>query len=157
MSPRQKSQAGLELLVIGLIGAGTFILSAIMDTRELITDSLSKYEFIELDEILVTTFVLSLLLSAFYGRRLRENQKLIEQIKERNKELEKAAEEIRRLQGFLPICSNCKKIREDSGYWHQVEVYIRDHSEAQFSHGICPECAKKLYPDFYPKDGIEND
>ncbi len=61
--------------------------------------------------------------------------------------LEVALAEIKTLGGLLPICSNCKKIRDDKGYWNQIEVYIRDHSGAKFSHGICPECAKKLYPD----------
>jgi hypothetical protein len=51
------------------------------------------------------------------------------------------------LKGFLPICASCKKIRDDQGYWNQVESYIMDHSEAEFSHGICPDCVKKLYPD----------
>ena len=50
---------------------------------------------------------------------------------------------------FLPICANCKKIREADGSWTPIEEYIRDHSETEFSHGICPECAKKLYPEFY--------
>ena len=59
---------------------------------------------------------------------------------------------IKTLKGLMPICSSCKKIRDDAGYWKQIEVYIRDHSEAQFSHGICPECAAKLYPGYYPKD-----
>ena len=53
------------------------------------------------------------------------------------------------LGSFLPICANCKKIREDDDSWTAIEVYIRDHSETEFSHGICPECAKKLYPEFY--------
>ena len=56
--------------------------------------------------------------------------------------------EIKRLRGMLPICSSCKKIRDDKGYWNQIEVYIRDHSDAEFTHGICPECIKKLYPNF---------
>lgn len=55
-------------------------------------------------------------------------------------------EENKRLQGFLPICANCKKIRDDAGYWHQVEVYIEARAEVEFSHGICPECQEKLYP-----------
>ncbi len=59
-----------------------------------------------------------------------------------------AKEEIKSLKGLFPICSNCKKIRDDKGYWNQIEVYIKEHSEAEFSHGICPDCAKKLYPDF---------
>lgn len=56
-------------------------------------------------------------------------------------------EEIKVLKGFLPICASCKKIRDDKGYWNQIESYIRDHSEAEFSHSLCPDCAKKLYPD----------
>ncbi|PKN76693.1 MAG: hypothetical protein CVU51_17365 [Deltaproteobacteria bacterium HGW-Deltaproteobacteria-1] len=55
--------------------------------------------------------------------------------------------EIKRLRGMLPICSSCKNIRDDKGYWNQIEVYIKEHSDAEFSHGICPECIKKLYPD----------
>ncbi|HNT35571.1 MAG TPA: response regulator, partial [bacterium] len=57
---------------------------------------------------------------------------------------------IRALKGLLPICSKCKKIRDDTGYWQQVEVYIRDHSDAEFTHALCPECVKELYGD--PKD-----
>ncbi len=58
-----------------------------------------------------------------------------------------ALAEVKTLSGFLPICASCKKIRDDNGYWNQIESYIRDHSEAEFSHGICPDCAKKLYPE----------
>jgi hypothetical protein len=58
----------------------------------------------------------------------------------------KLLREIRHLEGFLPICASCKKIRDSHGNWLQIESYIRDHSEAEFSHGICPDCAKKLYP-----------
>lgn len=66
-----------------------------------------------------------------------------------NRELQKAVETIKTLQGILPICSSCKKIRDDKGYWNQLEAYISQHSEAEFSHGICPECAKKLYPEYF--------
>lgn len=62
-------------------------------------------------------------------------------------ELQKTLAEVKTLRGFLPICSNCKKIRDDEGYWQQIEKYIQEHSEAEFSHGICPDCLKKLYPD----------
>ena len=64
-------------------------------------------------------------------------------------EREKALQEVRILRGFLPICASCKKIRDDTGYWTQIEGYIKDHSEAEFTHSICPDCAKRLYPDFY--------
>jgi len=58
------------------------------------------------------------------------------------------------LEGFLPICASCKKIRDNEGNWQQMEAYIRDRSEAEFSHGICPDCARKLYPEvFAGKEG----
>jgi AmiR/NasT family two-component response regulator len=69
-----------------------------------------------------------------------------------NAELQDTLAKIKTLSGLLPLCSSCKKIRDDDGYWHQVEVYIRDHSEAEFSHGLCPECAKKLYPEIFGDD-----
>ena len=64
-------------------------------------------------------------------------------------ELQQALAEIKKLSGLLPICASCKKIRDDQGYWQQIEAYIRDHSEAEFSHSLCPECAKKLYPELF--------
>ena len=69
-----------------------------------------------------------------------------------NSELQKALSEVKTLKGFLPICATCKKIRDDKGYWNQIESYIEARSEAEFSHGICPDCQKKLYPDLYSSD-----
>lgn len=66
-----------------------------------------------------------------------------------NKELKNSIETIKTLRGLIPICANCKKIRDDKGYWNQIESYIQKHSDAEFSHGICPECARKLYPELY--------
>jgi hypothetical protein len=59
--------------------------------------------------------------------------------------LQDALANIKTLKGLLPICASCKKIRDDKGYWSQIEVYVRDHSDAEFSHGLCPECAKKYF------------
>ncbi len=67
-------------------------------------------------------------------------------------QLQKALREVKTLKGLIPICASCKNIRDDRGYWEQIETYIKDHSEAEFSHGICPECKKKLYPEFYGDD-----
>jgi Response regulator containing CheY-like receiver, AAA-type ATPase, and DNA-binding domains len=67
-------------------------------------------------------------------------------------QLEHSAREIKKLRGILPICASCKKIRDDKGYWTKVEVYISDHSGTEFSHGLCPECAEKLYPAYFKKD-----
>lgn len=71
-----------------------------------------------------------------------ENQLLLNQLSE-------AIGKVKLLSGLLPICSSCKKIRDDNGYWNQIEQYIKEHSEAIFSHGICPDCARRLYPDLY--------
>lgn len=63
-------------------------------------------------------------------------------------ELKDALDKVKTLSGLLPICASCKKIRDDKGYWNQIEIYIGSHSNAEFSHSICPDCLKKLYPDF---------
>lgn len=74
---------------------------------------------------------------------------LVSEEKERLiQELQDTLGEVKTLSGLIPICANCKKIRDDSGYWNQIETYIEARSEADFSHGICPECAAKLYPEF---------
>lgn len=70
----------------------------------------------------------------------RERERLITELKD-------ALANIKTLSGLLPICSSCKKIRDDTGYWNQLEIYIEKHSEADFTHGICPDCARKLYPE----------
>ena len=76
-----------------------------------------------------------------------ERRKLAEKERDRViQDLQKALSEVKTLRGFLPICANCKSIRDDKGYWNQIEAYIRERSDAEFSHGICPDCAKKLYP-----------
>jgi PAS domain S-box-containing protein len=70
------------------------------------------------------------------------------------RELRNALSEITALQGILPICSGCKKIRDDSGYWEQVEAYVSRHTGAQFSHGMCPQCMKRLYPEYGPDGAV---
>lgn len=75
----------------------------------------------------------------------------IEQREELIRELKTAKNEVVTLSGLLPMCSSCKRIRDDKGYWNQVDVYITEHSDAMISHGLCPECARKMYPNFYKK------
>ena len=69
-------------------------------------------------------------------------------VAQRTADLQQALANVKRLSGFLPICASCKKIRDDKGYWNQIESYIRDHSEAEFSHSYCPDCARALYQEF---------
>ena len=66
--------------------------------------------------------------------------------------LQESLAKVKTLGGLLPICASCKKIRDDKGYWNQIETYIQEHSEAAFSHGICPQCVEKLYPGLSEKD-----
>jgi len=80
-------------------------------------------------------------------RRLRELViALIHSLRVREEELSETRSELKVLGGLLPICMSCKKIRDDQGYWTQLESYIHQHSEAKFSHGICPDCIEKLHP-----------
>jgi two-component system, response regulator PdtaR len=78
-------------------------------------------------------------------RAAKEREKLIAA-------LESAMLEVKKLSGLLPICASCKKIRDENDHWQPIEAYIHAHSEADFSHGICPQCSRKLYPELYPGD-----
>ena len=107
---------------------------------------------------IVFSTILALIVSFFV---LKRENKIKSTINQKNQELEKAKndleENLKRLEegsrnikilsGLIHICSSCKKIRDDAGYWHQIEKYIKEHSDAVFSHGLCPACAKELYPD----------
>jgi two-component system cell cycle response regulator len=91
--------------------------------------------------------ILDLLISIYQNaiQKARELERTV-------KELKSANETIKTLKGFIPICSMCKKVRDDQGYWQQIELYIRDHSEADFTHSYCPECKQKiLHPEHYKK------
>jgi ligand-binding sensor domain-containing protein len=78
-----------------------------------------------------------------------------EELRSRNGELTEALGRVKQLSGLLPICASCKKIRDDKGYWNQLEHYISDHSEVDFSHGICPDCVGAYFPDFQSRRGTK--
>jgi len=151
----------LTLLLFGVILTGRAQLWAIVLLP-------AEIVWIILKKVSILGFILyplgSLLVGSIFNYHLRQEnlQKELsesyaavdQKVKERtaelsliNKELQKALSEVKTLKGFLPICSSCKKIRDDKGYWNQIESYIRARSDAEFSHSICPDCAKNLYPD----------
>jgi PAS domain S-box-containing protein len=105
-------------------------------------------------ELLLSTFAIRgvsghrILLSA---RSIAERKRSQQEREKLIQELQEAFAKIKVLSGFIPICASCKKIRDDQGYWNQLEAYIQSHTEAQFSHGICPDCATSLYADYFTK------
>jgi hypothetical protein len=108
--------------------------------------------------MIILTFSLTVFLGYILNRMIKTlNKEIVNRIKSEkaiileSKKLREALTKVKELSGLLPICAACKKIRDDKGYWNQIEIYIREHSEAEFSHGICPECLNKLYPEFFEK------
>lgn len=105
-------------------------------------------------ELLLSTFSIRgvsghrILLSA---RSIAERKRSEQEREQLIQELQEAFAKIKVLSGFIPICASCKKIRDDQGYWNQLEAYIQSHTDAQFSHGICPDCATALYSDYFTK------
>jgi len=79
--------------------------------------------------------------------KAQELDKHVKRLETLVNELREALDEIKTLRGIIPICSHCKQVRDDKGLWNKIEEYIRDHSEAVFSHGVCPDCAEKHYPE----------
>jgi hypothetical protein len=104
--------------------------------------------------IAAPVLILPLPARSFFAMYVRI-QKTEEKLRTQNQELEKSLEQIKVLSGLLPICCNCKKIRDDEGYWSEIEQYFNSHSDLQLTHGICPECVMKLYPELYPKGHLE--
>ena len=138
---KKLSTIAVEVLLI-LVGAVVwYVISSELDLLERLWQFSRHHEGWEVDEFVVVIVYFAFALLVFSLRRWREARRY-------NRELRAAAEEIKRLRGILPICSSCKKIRDDHGYWHQVEEYLRDHTDAEFTHGICPECMQRLYPEF---------
>ena len=87
--------------------------------------------------------------------RIEVGRQLIEArmaLNEKVEELELALKEVRSLKGIVPICASCKNVRDDQGYWNRVETYLNEHTEAEFSHAVCPDCMKRLYPQFKDDD-----
>jgi hypothetical protein len=93
-----------------------------------------------------------LLLFTLFIRDITETRRVETERELMIRQLQDAVAKVKTLTGLLPICSACKKVRDDDGYWHQVESYLMSHSQLSFTHGVCPECAHRLYPEiFLPK------
>jgi len=154
--PMRMALSGRSGTLVGLDYRGLKVLAAYEPVAELNLGIVAKIDLAEIRSPFIKAAAISgvigmiiVCLGALFF--LRVSSPLITQLIEKNRELEEALGKVKQLSGLLPICASCKKIRDDKGYWNQIESYIKEHSEAEFSHGICPECLKKLYPDYFEK------
>ncbi len=150
--PSRLALSGKSGTVVGLDYRGEKVLAAYEPVPELNWGIVAK---IDLEEVRAP-FIRAAIVSSLLGILaiiagsiifIQLTNPLINNLNKTVAELQDALANVNQLSGLLPICASCKKIRDDKGYWTQIESYIRDHSEAEFSHGICPECAKKIYGD----------
>jgi len=138
----------LELAAIFVFSAAVIFIAVRIDFLKLVMTVMQRYGALEMEAFIAGTLFLVTALTVFSVRRLIAFRKVNAVLVKRNLELEKAMAEIKELRGLIPICSVCKKIRDDEDSWHQIEAYIESHSHAEFTHGICPECMRMLYPGF---------
>jgi hypothetical protein len=110
-----------------------YMVSAQYDVLERVAEFSARHERLEIDEFIVVAIFLVVILTVL--------------LLWKNKMLQESLSEIEQLRGIIPICSECKNIRSDKGYWHRVEDYIEGHTDVTFSHGTCPECLRKMFPD----------
>jgi two-component system, response regulator PdtaR len=151
-----EKQPDLILMDIQLEGGmdGIEAAAAINDSQDLPIVYLSAFADQQMLERAKITEPFGYLVKPIKPRELRSTIEMVlykadmeRKLKAANRELKEALAQVKKLSGLLPICANCKKIRDGQDYWHQVEEYITANSEAVFSHGICPDCMKKLYPE----------
>ena len=175
LSGNASSDLYVTYFLIVLIAAFTTSLKQLIGLSSILCLAYGGILYFELnqsgsvDESHLLRIPILLIMAAFYGvfaEMVRKERKqkagLIDHIaalkqaeEERERligELQEALASIKTLSGLLPICYSCKQIRDDKGYWNQIEAYIGKHTEAEFTHGICPACAKALYPDLYRDD-----
>ena len=136
-----------ELGIILALSIVVFAISSSYDLLEKLARLSEAHEEWDVDELMMVSVFLVLAMSIFSARRWREAKKSERLLQQNLRDLQQALSEIKQLRGIIPICSGCKKIRTDAGSWQQIESYVREHTEAEFSHGICPDCMKRLYPD----------
>ena len=136
-----------DLLIILAITIGSFFVFAQFDVLEQIVVISKEYEAFEIDELVASAMVFSTCMLVFALKQMRVAKQINEQLHKQNQELQEAMSRIKVLEGTITTCSYCKKVMDSAGEWHQMETYIDAHSEAQFSHGYCPSCLKKVNKD----------
>lgn len=149
---RKKSRAFYDLLVILFAGALVVALSSWFDMFQFVIDWIARHDTWQLDDILTTALFFAIAFAVYAWRRHRELLKEVRQRKKAEAEtarlgplLESSRAEVSTLEKLLPVCSQCMRIREDEGYWIQVDRYMEVHYRTRLDGGLCPECARKRY------------
>ena len=150
--PMRLALSGQSGTIIGLDYRGTQVLAAYEPVAELEMGIVAKIDLAEIRAPFIRAGIISGLIAAIaivLGAAFffRITNPLIANLSETIKDLQDALKKVKTLSGFLPICASCKKIRDDKGYWNQIELYISEHSDAAFTHGLCPDCIRKIYPE----------
>ena len=154
--PMQLALLGKQGTIVGLDYRGVKVLAAYEPVAELDLGIVAKIDLSEVRAPFVKAALTSGLCAIIFiciGVILffKVTNPILRKLHENVSQLEKALVEVKTLKGILPICSHCKQIRDDKGYWNQVESYVREHAGVEFTHSICPQCAEKHYPGFNNK------
>jgi len=136
-----------DLIIVVVITIGSFFVFGQYDVLEKIVQFSYEYEKYEIDELVSSAIVFSICMLVFSFKQIRAEKKYTELLNKQNIELLEAMSKIKILEGTLTTCSCCKKIKDSNGKWRQMEAYIHAHSEAQFSHGYCPDCLDEVNKD----------
>jgi len=148
----QMALSGKSGTMIGFDYRGKKVLAAYEPVEEIELGIVAKIDLSEIRAPFIWTSLISGaigLIALLCGALIfiRVTNPLVTKLQKTIQDLKTALREVNVLSGLLPICASCKKIRDDKGYWNQIEIYIKDRSDADFSHSICAECAEKLYPE----------
>jgi len=149
---KNTSNRAVEFEIVAIASVVTYSLSVQFDLMELIFTFSQDHEGWEIDELIMVSMSITLCSLYFLLKRNREFSILTKKLEAQNDQLSRTLGELEVMQGIIPICSHCKCIRDDEGYWERVETYIAKHSGARFSHGVCPDCLKEHYPNIDLKD-----
>jgi len=147
------SSGEFEKIILGVLALGYLILttqSAIQLNRVIVKSLTYRYEKLQLLDDLQKEKNQVMALNDQLAIDIEQRKETEKEKQQLINELQKALDEVKTLSGLIPICAQCKKVRDDKGYWNQIESYIHKHSDADFSHSICPECAEELYPGMNP-------
>lgn len=156
-----KLQARAEIMIMALFivlvgyiaGVSFFLFRMVIAPVLLLSSQIGKVREGQLEKVVLPPRNDELgELAEEFNRLIDRRRQTAAELKQEITEHKQALDKVKLLSGFLPICASCKQIRDDRGYWNQIETYIRDNSEVEFTHSICPECTKKLYPEYRKKN-----